>query len=393
MSVALDNLPNFPGLDGLALSAGYVYIGVANLDPVTNPVSVYWDSALTIPAAQPLRTLAGYVSNSGAPANVYTAGQFSLKVTDANGVQVFYAPKCPGDSLAAISDYMATVLGAGSASAARVLLGLPSDGTTALRNRLHNGDFRVNQRAVTGTVTLAAGVYGFDRWKAGASGCTFTFSASGSGFILNISSGSLLQVVEGVNVEGGSYALSNQGTAQGRIAVNGAATSGSYAAASTNSPLLSALATGGQTVSVEFSIGTLDRIQLEPGTGATAFERRPYSVELAMCQRYLWRIAAGGFSFMPITPLQTISTTTFQGQIQIPVSLRAAPAVSLTASGAFNVWNSSGTAVAVSALTPSAAPFGIAISGTVASGLIAGGSTYLLGDAGGTAVVQASADL
>src|SRR5690606_30252951 len=36
------------------------------------------------------------------------------------------------------------------------------------KNVLINGCFRVNQRAVAGTVSLAAGEYGHDRWKAGA---------------------------------------------------------------------------------------------------------------------------------------------------------------------------------------------------------------------------------
>lgn len=161
-----------------------------------------------------------------------------------------------------------------------------TDGTLDFRNRIINGSFRVNQSAVTGTVTLAAGAYGHDGWKAGAAGCTYTFSTSGNTTILNISSGSLQQVIEDVNIEGGVYALSNQGTAQARIAVSGSATSGSYAAATSNSPLLSANANAGGNVTVEFSTGTLDRVQLEPGTLATTFERRPFSAELVLCQRY-----------------------------------------------------------------------------------------------------------
>jgi hypothetical protein len=42
-------------------------------------------------------------------------------------------------------------------------------------------------------------------------------------------------------------------------------------------------------VSVEFTTGTIDRVQLEPGTAATSFDRRPYSVELALCQRHFQR--------------------------------------------------------------------------------------------------------
>lgn len=155
-----------------------------------------------------------------------------------------------------------------------------------MRNRIINGNFSINQRAVSGTVTLAAGAYGHDRWKAGASGCTYTFATSGNDTTITISAGSLMQVVEDKNIEGGVYALSHSGTAQARIAVNGAATSGSYATASLAAPLLSASATGGQQVTVEFSTGTVSKVQFEPGTVATSFERRDYGDELRRCQRY-----------------------------------------------------------------------------------------------------------
>ena len=47
--------PIFNDIDGDPLDAGYIYIGTANLDPVTNPISVYFDEALTVPAAQPVQ--------------------------------------------------------------------------------------------------------------------------------------------------------------------------------------------------------------------------------------------------------------------------------------------------------------------------------------------------
>ena len=38
-------LPLFVGRDGLPLDAGYIYFGTVNLNPVTSPVTVYWDAA------------------------------------------------------------------------------------------------------------------------------------------------------------------------------------------------------------------------------------------------------------------------------------------------------------------------------------------------------------
>lgn len=157
------------------------------------------------------------------------------------------------------------------------------------RNRLHNGNFQVNQRGIASPQAAGAGVYGFDRWKAGTGGCTFSFVVNGKDVTLTITAGSLLQIIAASNVEGGVYALANRGTAQARIAVNGAATSGAYAAATVANPLLSANANGGQTMSVEFSLGTVSLVQLEPGTVATPFERLDYGNVLYLCQQYYER--------------------------------------------------------------------------------------------------------
>lgn len=195
------------------------------------------------------------------------------------------------DSLGNTIRTIDTVTGINDPTALGISFG--SDGTFDFRNRFRNGNFAINQRVVSGTVTLAAGAYGHDGWKAGSGGCTYTFIASGADTVITISAGSLLQIVDGENVEGGVYSLANRGTAQARIAVNGGSTSGGYAPATTTAPLQSASATAGQSVTVEFATGTLDRVQLEPGTVATSFERRPLAVEFSICQRRLQFIGFG----------------------------------------------------------------------------------------------------
>jgi len=59
--------PIFTETNGLPLENGYIWLGTANLDPQGNPINVYWDAALTIPAGQPIRTLNGYPSRNGTP--------------------------------------------------------------------------------------------------------------------------------------------------------------------------------------------------------------------------------------------------------------------------------------------------------------------------------------
>lgn len=72
--------PLFTDLKGHALDLGYIWIGVAGLDPETNPTVVYWDEALTTPALQPVRTISGLPSRQGTPANLYINTAYSIKV-------------------------------------------------------------------------------------------------------------------------------------------------------------------------------------------------------------------------------------------------------------------------------------------------------------------------
>jgi hypothetical protein len=84
--------PIFTDIDGQPLEDGFVWIGQANLDPQGNPIQVYWDAALTIPAAQPIRTLGGYPANSGTPARLYVNSDYSIRVMNKNGSVVYSAP-------------------------------------------------------------------------------------------------------------------------------------------------------------------------------------------------------------------------------------------------------------------------------------------------------------
>jgi hypothetical protein len=81
--------PAFAGADGQPLDDGYIWIGAANLNPQVNQISVYWDAALTIPAAQPIRTLNGYPSYQGTPSRFYTTSDYSIQVLDSKGSVVY----------------------------------------------------------------------------------------------------------------------------------------------------------------------------------------------------------------------------------------------------------------------------------------------------------------
>jgi hypothetical protein len=68
-------------------------------------------------------------------------------------------------------------------------------------------------------------------------------------------------------------------------------------------------------------------VQLEKGSTATSFDYRPYSAELAMCQRYFvrWRNSSGsnGYQFNPqASPIQSGTTGNIAVNAQLPVVMR-----------------------------------------------------------------------
>jgi hypothetical protein len=191
-------------------------------------------------------------------------------------------------------------------------------GAIGTKNVIIDGNFNVNQRGVSGTVTLAAGAYGHDRWKGGASGCTYTFATVANVTTLTISAGSLVQVVEGLNLQSGTYTLSFSGTAQGKI--NG----GSFSASG-----VTGTATGGTNMTIEFNTGTLSLVQLEKGSTATAFDYRPYGTELALCQRYYvqWG-GSSAFSSYGGNLGQCNSTINATIRVPVPVPMRSSPTIS-----------------------------------------------------------------
>lgn len=80
----ISNYELFTDINGEPLDAGYVWIGQPNTDPRVFPLPVYFDAALTIPAAMPLRTSNGYIDYSGARTFVYIDGNYSIRVENKN---------------------------------------------------------------------------------------------------------------------------------------------------------------------------------------------------------------------------------------------------------------------------------------------------------------------
>lgn len=83
--------PVFSDIDGMPLEDGYIYIGQENQNPISNPITIYWDQDFQYPAAQPIRTLAGSPNRNGAPAPIYTNTSYSMLIQNKNGIQIYFS--------------------------------------------------------------------------------------------------------------------------------------------------------------------------------------------------------------------------------------------------------------------------------------------------------------
>jgi len=98
----------FFGAGGDPLDNGRIYIGTTNQNPEVNPIVVYWDETLTIPAVQPIQTMNGYIVRAGTPARLFTsANDYSMTVKNKRGAVVFSV--LSATSLSGLQDSLASV--------------------------------------------------------------------------------------------------------------------------------------------------------------------------------------------------------------------------------------------------------------------------------------------
>lgn len=75
-----------------ALNDGRLFVGLPDQDPELFPKAIFWDEAGTDPIDQSdgVEVIGGYVRRSGSPALIYVTGNYSMRVRDRFGVQVYY---------------------------------------------------------------------------------------------------------------------------------------------------------------------------------------------------------------------------------------------------------------------------------------------------------------
>jgi hypothetical protein len=105
---------SFVDQDGKAMTGGYIYIGQPNTNPETNAIPVFWDDGLTIPAAQPIRTIGGYPSRNGSPGRIFAGQAYSISVRTSDKTLVYTANNINKNAtgpFATVADMLAAPIG------------------------------------------------------------------------------------------------------------------------------------------------------------------------------------------------------------------------------------------------------------------------------------------
>lgn len=206
-------------------------------------------------------------------------------------------------------------------------------------NLLINGDFQINQRAFAGGA-LAAGAYGYDRWKAHTGGT----SLSRSGFDLTLTSGAIRQIVEPAFWGVSSFAstplcLSVENLSGGNLDVTIGSASGTITAGSgrrfvTLAPV--AGDTGNLIVQLAPAAGAVSfrAIKLEFGLTPSPWLARSQTEERQLCERYHWRPGVS----MLIDTFQAAACY-FTSFLLFPTHMRTTPTPGYSVTQELNIMN------------------------------------------------------
>lgn len=334
-----------------------------------------------------------------------------------------------------------TVIG-GSTPAAATVTQLNSGPLAGFRNAIINGGFDIWQRGTS--FTPGFGTFSADRWSTYFDGTGSTRTISRQAFTLGQTDVPgepqyFLRYDQSVAGSGGTYNWLNQSIegvrtfagqpvtlsfyAKGSSAFNISAQmnqnfgTGGSPSSQTNTTILgtTALTTswalysatvtipsisgktlgtnGNDNLSFTFNLPLnttftfdLARLQIELGSVATPFERRPIGTEEALCKRYYRRWS--GTSGTGYAVGQCFTATQYSVQLDLQPGMRATPTAT---SSNLQVWNAGGSGQSTTdlAVEASSSRNAVRMSGTVASGMVAGNVAYLNGSTTGFLALEA----
>jgi len=134
-------------------------------------------------------------------------------------------------------------------------------------------------------------------------------------------------------------------------------------------------------------------VQLEKGSTATSFDYRPYGTELALCQRYFYKVS-GTNAFSPLAAAgQGTTATTAAFTVPTKVTMRSAPSLSTTGSLCITANGLNSLTAVTSMDVYRMIPENPMVQATVAAGVVAGVCYFLHGNNDATASILLSSEL
>lgn len=319
-------------------------------------------------------TLMGYIEFNNNSTKPIALGTGATEFANFNGAGLLTVPGgIAGSSLQAPNS--TTLGGVKPGTTANIA----SDGTifdaVGFRNRVINGDMRIDQRNTGAAQTITAGAalsYTVDRWYAYCTGANVAgqrvaggsgpyanlYQFTGAASVTGIGFGQRIEATNSQDLAGSTATLScvmansllttvtwtayyaTTTDAFGTLAsptktqfATGTFTIGSTLAVYSAAISIPSAATTG--IEIVFSVGAqtsgtwkIGTVQLETGSYATPFERLPWTTQQLLCYRYYW-----GLTICNIGLTSTNLNWTSQPSIVFPTIMRAVPSIS----GSFSV--------------------------------------------------------
>jgi hypothetical protein len=137
-------------------------------------------------------------------------------------------------------------------------------------------------------------------------------------------------------------------------------------------------------------------VQLEKGNIATSFDVRPYGTELALCQRYCYKVTSAGGTdgYVRYVLGESLSVSSIEAVVSLPVQMRVTPSLTTPVATQFAAYTT-GTIISLTTINiiSGSAVNTAGIGASVATGLTAGRAVQVMSNNNNTSYLLFSSEL